>query len=73
MLFFRKQKTERKEYDRQKQKPLIRCSICNGEQVAGFKDLQSGAFTEIMLIRSSADLRSFMDMYGIEEEPEKVY
>ncbi|MBO4890785.1 MAG: aspartate dehydrogenase [Lachnospiraceae bacterium] len=54
-------------------KPVIKCSICNGEQVAGFKDLNTGIFTEVCLIRNDADLRTFMETYGITEAPEKIY
>lgn len=45
---------------------VIRCSICNGEQVAGFKDLSTGKFEEIMLIKKPADLDKFMKMYKLE-------
>ena len=44
---------------------MLKCSICNGEQVAGFKDTQSGHFFEIMLIRNGQDLDSFMEMYEL--------
>ncbi|HBG65059.1 MAG TPA: aspartate dehydrogenase [Treponema sp.] len=44
---------------------MLRCSICTGEQVAGFKDKQSGAFEEITLIRNERELRDFMRLYGI--------
>ena len=39
------------EYDPEKQRAVLMCSICNGEQVAGFKDKQTGHFTEVMLIK----------------------
>ena len=35
MIFFSK-KSEKKTYDRSNQKPVIKASICNGEQVAGY-------------------------------------
>ena len=35
--------------------------------MAGFKDLQTGKFTDIMLIRNKSDLKNFCDEYGIEE------
>lgn len=54
-------------YDKETQKPIIRCSICTGEQVAGFKDLHTGKFTDIMLIRNEKDLQNFKDMYGVTE------
>ena len=55
------------DFDASKQIAVVRASICNGERVAGFKDRETGHFTEVMLIRSDADLRSFMKTYGIEE------
>ena len=55
------------DFDAAKQIAVVRASICNGERVAGFKDRETGHFTEVMLIRSDADLRSFMKTYGIEE------
>ncbi len=46
---------------------MLRCSICTGEQVAGFKDLRTGAFEDVALIKSEADLAAFMRDYGIEK------
>lgn len=66
-MFGRKKQREQKSYDREKEKPVIRASICTGEQVAGFKDLRSGKFTEIMLIRGQEDLKLFAETYGINE------
>lgn len=63
---FGKKKLEKKTYDRQNQRPVLKCSICNGEQVAGFKDINTGKFQEIMLIRDEADLDIFMQMYDID-------
>lgn len=63
---FGKKKLEKKTYDRQNQRPVLKCSICNGEQVAGFKDMNTGRFQEIMLIRDEADLDLFMQMYDID-------
>ena len=60
-------------YDPALVRPMIRASICNGEQVAGFCSLQTGAFEEIMLIRDEGDLESFKKMYGIDGEIEKTY
>lgn len=52
-------RTEKKTYDRSNQKPVIKASICNGEQVAGFKDIRTGKFEEVMLIRRAEDLETF--------------
>lgn len=66
MSLFGKKKAEPKfEYDPNRHKAVLKCSICNGEQVAGFKDTQSGHFYEVMLIRSGQDLDSFMEMYEL--------
>ena len=71
-MFFKK-KIEKKTYDKSTKKPVIKASICNGEQVAGFKDLTSGSFEEVMLIKNQEDLALFKQMYDITEEIEKVY
>lgn len=47
---------------------MIRTSICTGEQTAGFQDQATGKFHEIMLIRSDADLREFLETYGVAED-----
>lgn len=54
-----------KQYDKSNWKPVIKCSICNGEQVAGFKDIHTGKFEEIMLIRNNNDLNEFMKQYNL--------
>lgn len=60
-------------YDKENKKPVIKSSICNGEQVAGFKDIHTGKVEEIMLIKSPADLDKFKSKYGINEEITKEY
>ena len=72
-MFFRKKDKPKGSYDRENKKPVIRASICTGEQVAGFRDLHTGAFEEVMLIRDNEDLTAFMDRFGIEGEIEKFY
>lgn len=54
-------------FDPDKQTAVIRCSICTGEQVAGFKSRENGHFTEVMLIRDAADLEKFKKIYDITE------
>lgn len=66
-LFQRKVQETKKEYDRENQKPILRCSICTGEQVAGFKEIHTGKFEEVMCIRDGRDLERFKSMYGLEE------
>lgn len=66
-----KRKTVKAEYDRENRKPVIRASICSGEQVAGFKDIHTGKFSEVMLIRDDRDLAEFLERYGIAKEDVK--
>lgn len=54
-------------FDKTGKIPVIRASICTGEQVAGFRDEATGKFTEMMLLRSEIDLRTFMRTYGVAE------
>ena len=68
-----KKKAVVQSYDKENKKPVIKSSICSGEQVAGFKDIHTGKIEEVMLIKSPADLAEFKAMYGIEEEIAKEY
>ena len=64
---FRK-KPSKKNFDRENLRPVIRASICTGEQVAGFKNIHTGKFQEIMLIGSDRKLEEFLETYGIMRE-----
>ena len=63
-----KKESHNEHYDKSAKRPVIRASICTGEQVAGFKDLQNGKFHEVMLIKNSGDLQLFMEKYGVDEK-----
>ena len=52
-------------FDPEKQYAVIRCSICTGEKVAGFKNKADGHFTEVMLIRSRGEEERFREMYHL--------
>lgn len=58
-------KVQKEPYDREMQKPVIKSSICTGEKVAGFKDVQTGKFMEVMLIQNSKDMDLFLEKYDI--------
>ena len=60
-------------FDDDSRTPVIRCSICTGEQVAGFRDSETGRFEEVMLLRTPDDLEWFKQRYGISGEIEKIY
>ena len=71
-LFHRKQPTH--SYDSSRQSPALRCSICTGEQVAGFRDKVTGKFEDIALIRTPGDLEDYCRVYGVDpSQLEKIY
>ena len=54
--------------------PVLRSSICTGEQVLCMKDRKTGEMHQLMLIRSFSDLKEFCDANGIAPESvRKVY
>jgi len=67
MLFKKKKKSAEIPYHTDQYTPVLRCSICTGEQTAGFRDNTTGVFHDIMLIRNEADLEEFKRTYGVEE------
>ena len=73
MIFSGFKKTKVKTYDRKTQEPVIKASICNGEQVAGFRDLKTGRFEEILFVRNPSDIEAFKAEYVIEGEIRKEY
>ncbi|MGN0399161.1 MAG: aspartate dehydrogenase [Blautia sp.] len=69
MIFGKKQKNKNVTgmYDKENQIPVLRSSICTGEQVVGFQDKNTGKFLEEGLIASPDDLKRFLDKYGLKE------
>lgn len=61
----KKHKKEQIPFDPARQEAVIRCSICTGEKVAGFRSREDGHFTEVMLLKNAEDEKDFMQMYGI--------
>ena len=66
MSIFRKKHIQ--SYDTMNKKPVLKTSICTGEQVAGFQDIHTGKIEE-----QTGDIDTFKQMYGIEGEIPKVY
>lgn len=54
------------DYDPEKEKPVIRASICTGEQAVGFKDKTTGRFHEVMVIRNRQEIEKFMKAFGLD-------
>ncbi|MBQ9610431.1 MAG: aspartate dehydrogenase [Lachnospiraceae bacterium] len=67
MMLFKKSDSKIKTYDKENQIPVLRCSICTGEQVAGFKDIHTGKFNDVTLIRNESELEKFMKEYGLSD------
>ena len=51
-----RRKAKKCSYDRENLKPVIRSSICTGEQVAGFRNIHTGKFSEVMLARDLSSI-----------------
>ena len=62
-----RRKVKKCSFDRENLRPVIRSSICTGEQVAGFKNIHTGKFSEVMLLRNDSDLKEFLEVYDISE------
>ena len=74
MGLFRKKKTEYPKMPEGDYEPVIRCSICTGEQTLCARDKSTGKLHELMLIRDPAELEGFCRENGIQPESiEKVY
>ena len=63
----------KKHYDPEVEEPVIRARICTGEQILGFRNLSTGSFQEVCLLRDQTDLDQFRKDYGIVGEIRKVY
>lgn len=65
-MFWKKaEKPLNQPFDPKTQTPVLRCSICTGEQVAGFKDKRTGEFLDVLYIREPGDLDRFLKQYGL--------
>lgn len=66
-MFGRKKPVDTEQYDKENYRAIIKCSICTGEQVAGFKNIHTGEFHDLILIKNPDDLDAFVKRYGVEE------
>ena len=66
-IFGKKRQQAAPAFDKTGKRPVIRSSICTGEQVAGFKDVNTGKFHEVMLIQSEDDFQEFLHLYDVAE------
>ena len=74
MGLFGKKKSEYVKMPEGDFEPVLRCSICTGEQVLCARDKKTGELHELMLIRTPADLDGFCAANGIDPSSvEKIY
>ena len=74
MGLFNKTKKTAPIIETDKFEPVLRCSICSGEQVLCLRDRQDDSMHELMLIRSFSDLEEVCSANGIDPETvRKVY
>lgn len=74
MSIFARKKKEVPIIDRSRGQAVLRCSICNGEQVICFEDAHTGELSELMLVRSHVDLEDFCRANGITADSiRKIY
>ena len=67
-LFSKKTKEAPKPpFDPDTEEPAIRCSICTGEQVAGFRNKTTGHFREVALLKTPKDLEDFKKDFGVSD------
>ena len=65
-LFKRKEKIKKASpYPVEKFEPVLRRSICTGELTACMRDRETGKLHELMIIRSSRDMKQFAEEYGV--------
>ena len=73
MGLFSRKKEQAPLFPPERYEPVLRCSICTGEQVACMRERESGRLREIMLIRDAEDLETFRRLYDVQGEIRKVY
>ena len=74
MALFGRKKTEFPKMPEGDFEPVLRCSICTGEQTLCVREKQSGKLHELMLIRRPEELAGFCAANGLDiNKVEKIY
>ncbi len=68
MGLFRKRAPEPRRFAPEDFEPVLRCSICAGEQTACMREKATGKLRELELIRDERDLDKFCRDYGVKKE-----
>ena len=64
-MLFKKEKRSIPSYPPEKYEPVIRCSICTGEQVACMRSRDTGKLHEVMLRKTEKELQDFCNLYSL--------
>lgn len=59
-------------YNKDTEVPAVKSSICTGEKTAGFLDVNTGKYRDVMLVKSDADIELFKKSCGA-DEVRKIY
>ena len=74
MGLFGKKKSEYPKFPEGDYEPVLRCSICTGEQVLCARERVTGRLVELMLVRSPAQLEGVCAGTGMDpEDIAKIY
>ena len=68
MSLFKSKKLEMIDYDKAEKHPAVKSSICTGEMVAGFIDINTQKFHDYMLVKNEAEVSLFCERCGISEK-----
>jgi hypothetical protein len=68
MGLFSRKKTEYPKMPEGDYEPVLRCSICTGEQVLCARDRKTGNLLELMLIRNPSQLEGFCSQNGFDPD-----
>ncbi|MCD8381342.1 MAG: aspartate dehydrogenase [Clostridiales bacterium] len=71
-MWFRRKQSRPLAYDPARQQPVIRASICTGEQTACLRDRKTGRLEEVMLLRTTEDRRAFCRACGMDEDKVEI-
>ena len=66
-MIFGKKKDKTPSYDKEHEVPALKSSICTGEQTAGFLDVQTNRFRDVMLVKNPEDIEAFKRLCGVDE------
>lgn len=70
MTFFHREKHLPVAFDREKEEPVVKKSICTGEATVGFVDKNTGHYRDIRKVNSPIEIEAFCKEVGI--DPGKI-